>query len=149
MSERAKMFLSVEKILKKKFQKWLSWDNSNGELNKVTNFGHASPTSMESTDKCMVPWSNWPIPAWNRVKIIKFEDMCKVEIDNIIGLLLDFHFSQNMKNFFTKSKEFKRFLHLFIPQNFLGKLCEVKWNELALTPRDHGARPNGRGLPWP
>ena len=69
VSERAKIFFSVKKTLNKKFQRWLSWDNSNGERNKVTNFGHASPTSMESTDKCMVPWSNWPIPAWNRLNV--------------------------------------------------------------------------------
>ena len=51
--------------------------------------------------------------------------------------------------FFTKLKELanQKSVKSFIPQNFLGKLCEVKWNELALTPRDHGARPNGRGLP--
>ena len=52
------LILNFQKILKKKFQKWLSWDKSNREKNKVTNFGDPSPTSVESTDKCMVPWSN-------------------------------------------------------------------------------------------
>ena len=59
------------KILKNIFQKWLYWDKSNGERNKANNFGDASPTSAGSTDKYMVQWSNWPIPAWNRVKKIE------------------------------------------------------------------------------
>ena len=48
----------VKTILKKKFQKWLSWNNSNGERNKVTNFGDASLTSMECKDKYVMPWTN-------------------------------------------------------------------------------------------
>ena len=56
------------KILKNIFQKWLYWDKSNSERNKVTNFGDPSPAHAETTDKCMVPGSYWPMPAWNRVK---------------------------------------------------------------------------------
>ena len=56
------------KILKNIFQKWLYWDKSNSERNKVTNFGDPSPTHVETTDQCMVPGSYWPMPAWNRVK---------------------------------------------------------------------------------
>ena len=57
------------KILKNIFQKWLYWDKSNCERNKVTNFGDLSPTHVETTNKCMVPGSYCPMPAWNRVKI--------------------------------------------------------------------------------
>ena len=56
------------KILKNIFQKWLYWDKSNCERNKVTNFGDLSPTHVETTNKCMVPGSYWPMPAWNSVK---------------------------------------------------------------------------------
>ena len=64
-----KSFLfNFQKKLNKILQKWLFWDKSNSEKNKVNNFGDPSPTSVETKDKYMMHGSNWPIPAWKMVK---------------------------------------------------------------------------------
>ena len=41
---------NFSKISKKKIQKWLYWDLSNIERNKVMNFGEPSPNPMEMAD---------------------------------------------------------------------------------------------------
>ena len=66
-----------QKILKNVFQKLLYWDKSNSGRNKATNFGDPSPTHVETTGKCMVPGSYWPMPAWNRAKILSDYSLIK------------------------------------------------------------------------
>ena len=46
--------VQFSKIFKKKFQKWLLWDMSGIERNKVKNFGEPSHCPSETAEGCMV-----------------------------------------------------------------------------------------------
>ena len=53
---------------KKRSKKWLYWDLSNIERNKVMNFGEPSPNPMEMADHFWSSGHNVPTLRWNRVK---------------------------------------------------------------------------------
>ena len=61
--------VQFSEIFKKNIQKWLHWDLSDIEWNKVMDFGEAIPVPLDTADGFTVRQDDLtPTPRWNRVK---------------------------------------------------------------------------------
>ena len=85
---------------KKKIQKWLYWDLSNIERNKVMNFGEPSPNPMERADHFWSSGHNVPPLRWNRVKIL---GAMKVMLKKNQITIFSFHLLASLPNFVYQS----------------------------------------------
>ena len=70
---RQKKFFPFFKNFKNKTQKWLSWDHSNINRNKVMNFGGRSSYPAETARPFMVVRAIMAPPVQNRVKFINLK----------------------------------------------------------------------------